>query len=344
MHCVNHLDKDVQSFCQNCGKPLCADCVRKTASGQILCEPCVAATGGGQTDPGQAYWQGAGSVPPGAIPPGQVPPGQIPFFIPTGGPNPVVAAVLGLIPGVGAMYNGQFFKALIHVIVFVVLVSITQRYGVFGIFIGAWVLYQSFEAFHTAKARRDGQPVPDPFGLNELGSWLNIGFSGRGSSTAPNQPPAAGGYPPPEPPPYTAPYPGSATGYGTGYGAGYETGTAPGSAGPIPPQPPYTEPYAGPDPGAYAYENYPPGSYPPGSYPAGPYSSGPIPPVPPAPYNWRRREPIFAFVLIGLGIIFLLQSLGVVSHLMHYVWPFMLIGLGAWLIVRRIGYTQGGSK
>jgi hypothetical protein len=317
MHCVNHPEADVQSYCQNCGKPLCAACVQKTATGQILCEPCVATVGSGATDPSQAYWQGAGQVPPGQVSPGQVPP----FFIPRHGPNPAAAAVLGLIPGVGAMYNGQFFKALIHVVIFVVLVSITQRYGVFGIFIGAWVLYQSFEAFHTAKARRDGQPVPDPFGLNELGSWLNIGFSGRASGTAPNpnQPvPPAGGYAPPEPPPYNRSYNSSWT-------AEYGSGAAPDAGGPIPPQPPY----AVPGPGQYSYsETYPPDA---------------IPPVPP-PYSWRRREPVFAFVLIGFGIIFLLQSLGFVSHLLHYIWPLMLIGMGAWLIVRRIGYTQGGPK
>ena len=49
--------------------------------------------------------------------------------LPTGGPNPVAAAVLGLIPGVGAMYNGQFFKGLIHVVIFAVLVSITTTTG-----------------------------------------------------------------------------------------------------------------------------------------------------------------------------------------------------------------------
>ncbi len=250
MHCVNHPDTDVQSFCQNCGKPLCSACVRKTAAGQILCEPCTTATGGAPTDPGQAYWQGAANIPPGQIPP---------FFVPLHGPNPSAAAVLGLIPGVGAMYNGQFFKALIHVVIFVVLVSITQRYGVFGIFIGAWVLYQSFEAFHTAKARRDGQPVPDPFGLNELGSWLNLGLSGRGQQPPnPNPPPPpAGGYAQTEPPPYTAPYTSSWSGYGSGFGAN----AAPGAAGPIPPQPPYTEPFAGPNPEPYPYpEAYPPGA------------------------------------------------------------------------------------
>ena len=67
------------------------------------------------------------------------------------GPNPSAAAVLGLIPGVGAMYNGQFFKGFIHVVVFAVLISITDHYPIFGLFIAAWVLYQSFEAFHTAR-------------------------------------------------------------------------------------------------------------------------------------------------------------------------------------------------
>jgi len=309
MPCVNHPEREVQSYCQNCGKALCAQCVRTTPTGQVLCEPCFTITGG---DPSRAYWQAAAQS----------------FVVPTppGTPNPSAAAVLGLIPGVGAMYNGQFFKGLIHVVVFAVLISITEHYGVFGIFIGAWVLYQSFEAYHTAKARRDGLPVPDPFGLNELGSWLNLG-SHRGTihpgqgvppvyptdPTAPAAPgasmPGAGvpgsGYAPgaTEPPPYSAPYTGQWQGY------------------PPPPQPPpFSEPYAG---------EYPPGPIP------------PIPPMPPGPYGWRRREPVWAVILIGLGIIFLLQSLGVVSHIFHFAWPVLLIGLGVWLIVSR---TQGGPK
>src|ERR1700678_2101981 len=109
MHCVNHPDADVQSYCQNCGKPLCAACVRKTPNGQIFCEPCAAMAGSGTADPSQqSYWQGSGQVPPGQVPPGQIPP----FYIPQRGPNPSAAAVLGLIPGVGAMYNGQLFKGL----------------------------------------------------------------------------------------------------------------------------------------------------------------------------------------------------------------------------------------
>jgi hypothetical protein len=127
------------------------------------------------------------------------------------------------------MYNGQFFKGLIHVVIFAVLISITDHYPIFGLFIAAWILYQSFEAFHTAKARRDGQPLPDPLGLNELGSWLNLGShphnpaqpgAGVPPNAAPGVPPA-GAYPPP--PPYA--------GYQPPYAAGYVDPAMP----PVPP-------------------------------------------------------------------------------------------------------------
>ena len=308
MQCVNHPGVESQSFCQNCGKPLCANCVRTTQQGQILCESCLTATGG---DPSQAYWQAAAP----------------PFVVsPRGAPNPSVAAVLGLIPGVGAMYNGQLFKGLIHVVIFAVLVSLTENYGVFGIFIGAWVLYQSFEAFHTAKARRDGLPLPDPFGLNELGSWLNLG-----GPRSPNIPPGQAPPPPPgtygqdpagpaagtEPPPYNAPY------------------TSSWSSAPGPAQPLYSETYAGTNQPPYA-ESYPPGYIPP---------VPPIPPIPPVPpYGWRGREPVWAVVLIILGVVFLLKTMGFVGHLFHFAWPVLLIGFGVWMIIRRVGYSQGGPK
>ncbi len=318
MHCVNHPETDVQSFCQSCGKPLCGNCVRTTSQGQILCDGCLAAnTAAAGGDPSQAYWQGVAQGYP-------VPP--------RGTPNPAAAAVLGLIPGVGAMYNGQLFKGLIHVVIFAVLVSMAENYGVFGIFIGAWVLYQSFEAFHTAKARRDGTPIPDPFGLNEVGNWLNLGNIGRN----PNE--GAGMPPPPQPPPSAPGTQASATSSSATAGSEPPAYSAPytsswtGNYPPPPPEQPFSELFVG---------GYPPGSYPPGYIPPIP----PMPPIPPVPpMGWRRREPVWAIVLIGLGIIFLLQSLGFVGHLFHFAWPVLLIGLGVWLIIRRVGYTQGGSK
>lgn len=286
MDCVNHSGIPAVAYCQNCGKPLCAQCVRKGPAGQILCEQDFAA------------WQ---TVPP-------------PFAAPAGTPNPVLAAVLGLIPGVGAMYNGQFFKGLIHVVVFAVLISITDHYGIFGIFIAAWVFYQSFEAYHTARARRDGTPLPDPLGLNEVGLWLNLSVNSRNPAdeyarqqqAAANQAQNPGTNPAATP----SPAPGSEP-----------PNPAPGTAG----WSPYQQvPYA-PHPG---------------------FGNPPIPPIPPVPPPaWRRREPIGAVILIGLGLLFLLNQLGYVTErIIHYTWPLALIAVGVWLILRRIADTKGGPQ
>ena len=58
-------------------------------------------------------------------------PTQLPLFPPVASasaPNPGLAALLGLIPGVGAMYNGQYAKGVIHLIVFADSWSIWQTH------------------------------------------------------------------------------------------------------------------------------------------------------------------------------------------------------------------------
>ena len=51
-----------------------------------------------------------------------------------GAPRPGVAAILGFIPGVGAMYNGEFAKGFIHVLIFATLIWMTDHIsGIFGI-------------------------------------------------------------------------------------------------------------------------------------------------------------------------------------------------------------------
>jgi hypothetical protein len=49
--------------------------------------------------------------------------------------------------------------------------------------------------------------------------------------------------------------------------------------------------------------------------------------------------------LIALGLLFLLGQLDLFSgRLFEFAWPLALIGLGVWLIVRRLGDSQGGPK
>jgi TM2 domain-containing membrane protein YozV len=246
MDCVNHIGVSATAYCQSCGKALCPGCVRNAVGGQVLCEPCWTAW--------QTYQQ--------------------PFTAPVAsGPNPSVAAMLGLIPGVGAMYNGQFFKGFIHVVVFAVLISITEYHGIFGLFIGAWVLYQSFEAFHTAKALRDGETPPDPFGLNEVGNWLNLGKH----TTYPGQPGAT-----PQAGPQAQQDPLNPGPLNPGPGAPGPAASAAGSY-----QAPYQNvPYQAPYQGQYQ-----------------------VPYPPPPPTGWGRKEPVGAIVLIGLGLMFLVGQM-----------------------------------
>lgn len=190
MNCANHQDRERVAFCQNCGKPLCQECVRNYGTA-ILCEQCLALRTAGA---GTAY----AGVPP--VPPmgGPVPPAGRSL------PNPGLAALLGLIPGVGAMYNEQYAKGVVHLIVFVILVSLSNENGVFGIFVAGWIFYMAIEAHHTARAKRDGTPLPNPFGLNDIGERFGFGKAWPVSGTQPMG--TAGVYPDAGPQTYANPY------------------------------------------------------------------------------------------------------------------------------------------
>lgn len=81
--------------------------------------------------------------------------------------SPGVAFVLGLIPGVGAIYNGQYAKGLVHVFILGMLFTIVSSSDVggfeplFGVLIPGFWAYMAFEAYHTARLRRLGQPVDE---------------------------------------------------------------------------------------------------------------------------------------------------------------------------------------
>jgi hypothetical protein len=277
MDCVNHSGINATAYCQNCGKAQCPGCQRTAAGGQLICEPC---------------WRSWQSYQQPFVPP------------PARGPNPSTAAALGIIPGVGAMYNGQFVKGMIHVAVFAVLVSFADHYGIFGIFIAAWICYQSFEAYHTARAMRDGQPLPDPLGLNDLANRLNLGVQVRIVGQ-----PGAGQSPV---------NPGSATPGPTGQATG---GYPPPNAGQ--PQPPYQAPYQQP-----TYQGPP---------------QAPFTPPPPVCWQHNVPVGAVVLIALGLMFLMGQLDI-FHGRFMEFAWPMLLIALGVWLIVRRIEETRGGSK
>jgi hypothetical protein len=238
------------------------------------------------------------------------------------------------------MYNGQYAKAIAHVVIFAVLVSLSDHgSGLFGILVAAWVFYQVFDAYQTALARRDGLQLPNPFGLNDIAQRMGIHPSTWGvhPSTWGVHPNSWTGTTPPVPPPVPpVPPAGDTAGWQPVSGAGQPgppyAGFAPGGAPGYPPapgQPGYAE-WLGNDirqrSGAQGF----------GNVPGQPYAPvPPPPPFPPSPYP-SRDIPVGAIILIGLGILFLFGSLGLFHEdWVAHGWPLLIIGLGLWIIYRR---------
>ena len=53
------------------------------------------------------------------------------------------------------------------------------------------------------------------------------------------------------------------------------------------------------------------------------------------------KIPTAAILLIGIGALFLLQTMGVFSFSIDRFWPLLLIALGVWLFARRFGWIGG---
>jgi len=105
--------------------------------------------------------------------PAYAPPPGAPYQIrPTASSSPTVAFILGLFPGLGAIYNGQYNKGLIHIAIFAsIIVAPSTDIGdglgaMLGIFLAGFVFYCAFEAMRTAQAKLAGTAPTDP-----LESW-----------------------------------------------------------------------------------------------------------------------------------------------------------------------------
>lgn len=156
-NCAKHPDVAASAYCRTCGKPVCSSCARDVR-GVVYCEECLASHAGDTMPP-----RGANVAPPPVAAQGP----------PSSEGHPGLAAILGFIPGVGAMYNGQFVKGFIHVLIFITFIWLTNNVAdVFGLLVAAWIFYMVFDAYQTAKAMKYGLPLPDPFGINNLAGGI----------------------------------------------------------------------------------------------------------------------------------------------------------------------------
>jgi TM2 domain-containing membrane protein YozV len=113
---------------------------------------------------------GLPATPAAAAIPGMPAGGVAPAGAAAAGPgNPALAFILGfLFPGLGAVYNGQYNKALIHIVVFATLVlglSSDMDGGmkaVMGIMLAGFIFYMAFDAMQTAQAHGRGEISVDP--------------------------------------------------------------------------------------------------------------------------------------------------------------------------------------
>jgi TM2 domain-containing membrane protein YozV len=237
MNCATHNNAAAVAYCRTCGKPLCAACARDVR-GTKFCEQCLAERVGDALPPPPA---------PGAPVPGQAATTERL-------PSPGLAAALGFIPGVGAMYNGQFMKGFIHVMAFVSLIWLADRAGPITIPVFfAYFFYLVFDAYKTAHAIELGQPLPDPFGIERA-------FPSGAHRVAPAAavPPTAAGIP-----------------------------------------------------------------------------ASPLVPVEPA--KPAKNVPTGAVVLIALGVLFMLHTVGVFEYNIGRFWSLILVFWGGWMLARRWG-------
>jgi hypothetical protein len=242
------------------------------------------------------------------------------------------------------MYNGQFAKGIAHLAIFAILVSLSDNVnGIFGLFVAGWVFYMSFEAYHTAIARRDGLPLPNAFGFNDIGE--RMGFGKSWGNINPARASASGTTPVPVSPSQAA---NPATGPAYVAIPTMPIGTAPGWVGYVPPTA-FGSQAASPEATAAAmaeqihtqalrdagFGHAPYAQTYTGT--ASPYESVAIPTPSSVVVPTGRHFPIGALWLIALGVLILIANLLPDWKLTTQWWtPIFLAGLSIWLFTRRL--------
>jgi hypothetical protein len=293
-------------FCQDCGRPLSAETIR-TVGNAVFCESCLQVR-----------------LNPGAVPPPAGAPGYGTAVPPTSLPSPTVAGWIGIMPGAGAMYNGQYAKGFAHLLIFAVLANLGDHASGFGVLCFGWIVYMVFDAIYTARARRDGLPLPNPLQLNDIGERIAHGWA-QNQQTAAAAAQAATSQPVTPPGVNWQPVPPAAQ----ANWAGYVPPTAFGA--------PAATPYPPVDGSAYAQPGYvPPAASQPVVDPKYTWNVHDTPAAAQFPAAPTRRFPVAAVVLIGLGVLFLIGNVFPNIHLSGDTTTALVLGAVAiWIFYRR---------
>jgi len=140
MKCSYHPAVEAQDACSLCSKPMCPECTHKVKD-KPYCQDCLVQG---------AEW--AATVKG--------------LKLPTDAPKR--AALCAIIPGMGAVYNNEYTKAITYFAVWAALMVMGDRVnGIFGFGAFVFVIFTMFDAYRTAEARtrrrlQSGLPSEEP--------------------------------------------------------------------------------------------------------------------------------------------------------------------------------------
>ncbi len=161
MKCAVHSDAEAAGYCRNCGKAMCRVCVRPVRD-VLYCEDCLASVMG---IPAQSPYappaDTSAAAPTAFAPPAMTGPRRS---------HPGLAFILGfLFPGLGAVYNGQYRKALLQIVIFAALIAGLSSGGDagfeagLGILVAGFIFYTAFDSMRVAREHASGSmATPDP--------------------------------------------------------------------------------------------------------------------------------------------------------------------------------------
>lgn len=173
IQCPSCVDSTVTAFCRECGKGVCENCA-EPREGVPYCRDCAPDLLEESSPPPEQEY--AAPPPPSRPSAAASPPAAASI---AEGPHPFLAGLLGFVPGLGAVYNGQYVKGVVHAAIFGMLIAISTTADHDAIpalmvpMVVFFVLYMPIEAVRTAQAIRRGEEVKEMSGI--VGALFDAG-------------------------------------------------------------------------------------------------------------------------------------------------------------------------